>query len=163
MSGRFRRNVSGRSRRKAFAWRETFGACLAGLALYVQVLAGAFCAAGAVGVDALGNSPFPICHSQSKAPAPVITQADDNGVVAATDLGDEHRSGNSDTPGNRPNYDHGCPFCTTHCHSAMATAPAIGGLAAPLVVAVTTRQADLVFPSPARFYSGVSPRGPPAA
>jgi hypothetical protein len=144
---RFLNRVFGRNSRGAHAARGCAGAWFAGLALYVQIIAGAFCAAGTADAafDTLADSPFPICHSQSSDEA--IAQA----------LNSDDKDG-----GQAPAHRHSCPFCPVHGQAAMAPPPSVAGLAIPLAVSITPEHAAFIFPSPAHFPAGAPPRGPPA-
>ncbi|MGO9007471.1 MAG: DUF2946 family protein [Beijerinckiaceae bacterium] len=123
--------------------RGRAGAWFAGLALYVQIIAGAFCVAGTANAafDTLPDSPFPICRSQR---------------------GDE-ASAQTPDGGQAPAHHHSCPFCSVHGQATMAPPPSVAGLEIPLAVSMTTEQAAFIFPSPARFRAGAPPRGPPSA
>jgi hypothetical protein len=139
---RFRKKIFRQNSRSALTARGHAGTWFAGLALYVQIIAGAFCAAGTANAafDTLADSPFPICHAQSR----------------------DEASAQTPDGGQAPAHHHSCPFCSVHGQAAMAPPPAVAGLEIPLAVSVTPEQAALIFPSPSRFPAGAPPRGPPA-
>lgn len=112
--------------------------------LFLQLAASAACGIGATpngASAALNQSPFPICHALT---------------------GDEDL-----TPapgGQHPQPDrHTCPFCSAHCHAAVALAVP-GAIVTPYGIAVALADPPAVRRSlSARFAAGAPPRGPPAS
>jgi hypothetical protein len=124
------------------AWRV--GVWLAILCLHIQLAATALCAAGSPfgsdqAFDNQSQASFPICHSD-----------DDDG--SAKPSGDH-----------APVHHHACPFCTVHCHTAMALAPVLDIFENLSHVPVhTDRSASFPVPPSVHFRTGASPRGPPS-
>lgn len=116
-------------------------AWLAIVGLYVQLAAAGLCSCG-LPVASAAPGAFPICHTQSAA------SADHGTKQAQNDRAPAH-------------HEQPCPFCTVHCHAAMALAPSIAALDHVSIVAKSTHVAAFVIPSPARFSLGAPPRGPP--
>ncbi len=148
MGNRVRNKVTERNKRYALAARAGAFSWLAALALYVQIIAGALCAAGTANAafDTGADSPFPICQTQS------------NDTRSAQTQDNDHKDG-----GHAPAHEHNCLLCSVHCQAALAPAPSLGGIATVFAVSITPEPAPFIFPSAARFPAGAPPRGPPSA
>lgn len=148
MRDRGRSRTIGRNKRKTLVAHGRAGGWFAVLALYVQIIAGALCAAGTANAafDTRADSPFPICQTQP------------NDTRSAQTQDNDHKDG-----GHAPAHEHNCLLCSVHCQAAMAPAPSLGGIAAVFAVSIVPQHAAFIFPSVARFPAGAPPRGPPSA
>jgi Protein of unknown function (DUF2946) len=123
---------AGGLRQKSLA-RNKFIAFLAILGLYLQLAAGALCAAGSSAPDL---SSFPICHSASEQ-----SPASKTGNVP-----DQHQQS--------------CPFCALHCHAALLLPLAFIFASRSAIAKLPEALRHLAQPH-LRYSIAAQPRGPP--
>ena len=126
----------------ARAARRAITVWLAVIGLLIQLSASAACAIGDVsGAASATGAPFPICHAAGS----------DEAARQAGDRAPDHGSGHHEA----------CPFCSVHCHAAVALAPSVPHVVPIGVAALALGSVPLVAATGVRVRAGASPRGPP--